>query len=50
MADKSEKYWALSEAISITKEAAKGGSTRPLDTVLEEVYKKIVLLKDDTEK
>jgi hypothetical protein len=50
MADSSEKHWALTEAISITKEAAKGGATKPLDTVLEEAYKKIVLLYDDTKK
>ncbi len=47
MASKEVKEWALSGAISITKEAARGGTTKPLDTLLEDVYKKIISLSDD---
>ncbi len=47
MASKEVKEWALSGAISITKEAARGGTTKPLDTLLEDVYNKIITLSDD---
>ena len=43
------KYSCLEKAIEITKEAARGGNTTiPLHVLLEDLYKKIKELNEDT--
>jgi len=41
------KFSLLNQAIEITKEAAKGGTDRPLETVVTEIYKKLKELNED---
>ena len=44
------KKIALTQAIEILKEAARGGATLPYDVTLESLYKKIVELREDSQK
>lgn len=45
----SNKMDALEAAIEITKEAARGGVSSPLSSVLDTVYKKILELYPDAQ-
>ncbi len=40
--------YCLSEAIKIAQEHASSGNVRPVETILEEVYRKLVKLQDET--
>jgi len=44
------KKIALTQAIEILKEAARGGATFTYATALESLYKKIVELREDSQK
>lgn len=38
--------WLLEKSIEITKEAAKGGTTKPIEIVLENVFDKLKKLNE----
>lgn len=45
-----DKKWSLNEAIEITKEALKGGGQYNPSHYLEDAYKKLNQLQEDSEK
>jgi uncharacterized protein with von Willebrand factor type A (vWA) domain len=50
MADVSQKKEALDQAIEIAKNFGRGGATTNPDSVIENAYRKIVELMDDSDK
>jgi hypothetical protein len=50
MANKEDKQWALSTAISIILKSAEGGNQNGLSAELERLYKKLIELNEDANK
>ena len=50
MANKDSKLWALTTATTIIGKAAEGGYPHGLATELDRLYRKLIEIKEDSEK